>query len=65
MYGVYQLGEVGGGGARHMKGDPSDQLGIFHGFMYHLSQNNYIIAPYFWTINFGRRNVKITSRKLF
>ena len=31
---------------------------------YHLSQNNYVTAPYFWTINFGRRNVKIASRKL-
>ena len=32
---------------------------------YHLSQNYYITARYFWTINFGRRNVKITSQKLF
>ena len=31
---------------------------------YHLSQNNCITAPYFWTINFGRRNVKTTSQKL-
>ena len=31
---------------------------------YHLSQNYYITAPYFWTINFGRRNVIITSQKL-
>ena len=29
----------------------------------HLSQNHYITAPYFWTINFGRRNVIITSQK--
>ena len=33
--------------------------------VYHLSQNYYITARYFWTINFGRRNVKITSQKLF
>ena len=31
---------------------------------YHLSQNYYITARYSWTINFGRRNVKITSQKL-
>ena len=31
--------------------------------IYHLSQNYYITAPYFGTINFGRRNVKITSQK--
>ena len=30
---------------------------------HHLSQNYYITAPYFWTINFGRRNVIITSQK--
>ena len=33
--------------------------------LYHLSQNYYITARNFWTINFGRRNVKITSQKLF
>ena len=27
--------------------------------VYHLSQNYYITAPDFWTINFGRRNVII------
>ena len=32
---------------------------------YHLSPNYYITARYFCTINFGRRNVKITSQKLF
>ena len=31
--------------------------------VYHLSQNYYITAPYFWTINFGHRNVIITSQK--
>ena len=31
---------------------------------YHLSQNYYITARYFWTINFGRPNVKITSQEL-
>ena len=34
------------------------------GISYHLSPNYYITAPYFWTINFGRRNVIITSQKL-
>ena len=33
------------------------------GNTYHLSQNYYITAPYFWTINFGRHNVIITSQK--
>ena len=35
--------------------------------LYHLSRNCSITAPYFWTINFGRRNVNITiitSQKL-
>ena len=30
---------------------------------YQLSQNYYITASYFWTINLGRRNVIITSQK--
>ena len=33
--------------------------------VYHLSQHYYITARYFWTINFGRRNVKITSQNVF
>ena len=29
---------------------------------YHLYQNYCITAPYFWTINFGRRNVRLHHR---
>ena len=35
------------------------------GPVYHLSQNYYITARYFWTINSWCRNVKITLQKLF
>ena len=40
------------------------EVGTIKTLEYHLSQNYYITARYFWTINVGCRDVKITSQKL-
>ena len=42
---------------------PLNKLGKYTKNTYHLYQNYYITSPYFWTIHFGSRDVKITSQK--
>ena len=40
------------------------ELAVGHSKAYHLSQDHYVVAPYFLTIKLGSRNVNITSQKL-
>ena len=55
---VSRGGAPGGGGAKYFFRGRN----VHQEIIYHLFQNYYITAPYFWTISIGLRKVKIASQ---